>query len=61
MKANEEKQGNKYIITIEVTTNEKGVSRIMELESMLYHNLDSLLWNTLGNKVVETNSKVEKL
>lgn len=57
----EEKKGNKYIITIEVTTNEKGVSRIIELEGMLYHNLDRLLWDALGNKVVETNSKVEKL
>lgn len=57
----EEKQGNKYIITIEVTTNEIGPNRTLELECMLYYNLDRLLWDALGSRVIENTYKVEKL
>lgn len=56
-----EKQGTKYIITIEVSTNEIGPNRTLELESMLYNNLDRLLWDALGSKVIENTYKVERL
>lgn len=57
----EKKQGTKYIITIEVSTNEIGPNRTLELESMLFNNLDRLLWDALGSKVEENTYKVERL